>query len=220
MPVAVKQAVENAAMNVRSEAQGKAFVTRLEREGRLFEECWSWEAESVFGMPWYRSTAIYISTVSRSRESLSVSHHTTVDTSLKVLKIVHRYLQENIAAEKWLKYADYALGLVASAWSAWLKNCVTRFMIRKIQCISTYGLFVEKERQVLRGHGRLRWQDNSPLKPTTLWTEHAIYGRRRRCSGGKFFWLGLSQKMIMTLALFNLRARTLWHYITWGSLIC
>jgi hypothetical protein len=33
-----------------------------------------------------------------SRESLSVSHHTTVDTSLKDLKIVHRCLQETIAA--------------------------------------------------------------------------------------------------------------------------
>ncbi|KIJ54973.1 hypothetical protein M422DRAFT_221404 [Sphaerobolus stellatus SS14] len=43
MPVAVKQAAEHAAVTVGglSEEEAKRFVMRLEREGRLFEECWS-----------------------------------------------------------------------------------------------------------------------------------------------------------------------------------
>ncbi|KAF8532599.1 riboflavin synthase domain-like protein [Gautieria morchelliformis] len=43
MPVAVKKAIEHAAVSVggMTEEDAKGFVTRLEREGRLFEECWS-----------------------------------------------------------------------------------------------------------------------------------------------------------------------------------
>jgi hypothetical protein len=43
MPVAVKKAIEHAAAaeGGLTDAEAKAFITKLEREGRLFEECWS-----------------------------------------------------------------------------------------------------------------------------------------------------------------------------------
>ncbi|KAF8529095.1 riboflavin synthase domain-like protein [Hysterangium stoloniferum] len=43
MPIAVKKAVEQSAISVGglSEVQAQAFISRLEREARLFEECWS-----------------------------------------------------------------------------------------------------------------------------------------------------------------------------------
>lgn len=43
MPVAVKKAIEHAAMTEGelTDVEAKRFITKLEREGRLFEECWS-----------------------------------------------------------------------------------------------------------------------------------------------------------------------------------
>lgn len=43
MPVAVKKAIEHAAVaeGEWTDAEAKGFVTKLEREGRLFEECWN-----------------------------------------------------------------------------------------------------------------------------------------------------------------------------------
>ena len=43
MPVAVKKAIEHAATTEGGlpDSEAKGFITRLEREGRLFEECWS-----------------------------------------------------------------------------------------------------------------------------------------------------------------------------------
>lgn len=43
MPAAVKKAIQDAAVSegCMAETEAKGFVNRLEREGRLFEECWS-----------------------------------------------------------------------------------------------------------------------------------------------------------------------------------
>jgi len=43
MPIAVKKSVEHAAITSGglTEVEASQFVTQLEREGRVFEECWS-----------------------------------------------------------------------------------------------------------------------------------------------------------------------------------